>query len=122
VRQVCVIERTRRIGDKEEKETVFGITSLSAQRAPAAVLLRVSRAHWGIENRIHYIRDVSLGEDFCRVRSGGAPGVLAGLRNAALRLLREAGVGNVAEALRRHAAKPEEAVKLATELVPRTFE
>jgi hypothetical protein len=44
------------------------------------------------------------------------------MRNAGLRLLRQAGVGNVAEALRRHAARPEEALKLVTDLVPATFE
>ena len=57
----------------------------------------------GIENRLHWVRDVSMGEDASRVRSGSAPEALAALRNAAVSLLRLAGVGNVAGALRENA-------------------
>jgi predicted transposase YbfD/YdcC len=115
---VCVIERVRRIGDKEERETVFAITSLPKGRAGAKWLLRIARAHWEIENRVHYVRDVTLGEDSCRVRTGSAPAVLAGMRNACLRLLRSSGVSNVAAALRRHAAHPQKAIDLVMEFVP----
>jgi predicted transposase YbfD/YdcC len=48
-------------------------------------LLRIWRGHWAIENRSHYIRDVPLGEDACRVRNGQAPQLLAAIRNLAWR-------------------------------------
>ena len=63
-------------------------------------MLALARGHWGIENRLHYVRDVTLGEDACRVRSDAAPQVLAALRNVVLTLLRAAGHTNIAAALR----------------------
>ena len=75
------------------------VTSLGAE-VGAARLLALARGHWSIENRLHYVRDVSLGEDASRIRSGTAPQVLAALRNVVLTLLRAAGVPNVAEGLR----------------------
>lgn len=56
----------------------------------------MSRAHWEIENRLHWVRDVTLREDGCRVRSGHAPQVLAACRNAVLTLLHRLGGGIVA--------------------------
>jgi hypothetical protein len=67
---------------------------------------------WGIENRLHYIRDVTLGEDACRVRSGSAPQVLASLRNAAMHLLRGIDPGNMAAATRHLNAKSRKAIDL----------
>src|SRR3990172_7360565 len=55
------------------------------------------RGHWSIENRQHYVRDVSLGEDRSRIRHN--PGVFARLRSFALNLLHSSGVTNIAEAL-----------------------
>jgi hypothetical protein len=68
-------------------------------------LLRWWRGHWGIENRSQYVRDATMGEDASRIRSGAAPQVLAGFRNAAIGWLRLRGVANIAEALRRDAAQ-----------------
>jgi predicted transposase YbfD/YdcC len=68
-------------------EAVYGITSLRRDAADAAALLALVRGHWGIENGLHYVRDVTLGEDACRVRTGNAPQVLAALRNAVVHLL-----------------------------------
>jgi predicted transposase YbfD/YdcC len=70
------------------------------------------RGHWGIENRLHYVRDGTLGEDGCRVRSGAAPQVLAALRNAVIHLLDGVQAPSKAAAVRRFAAHPEEAVRL----------
>jgi predicted transposase YbfD/YdcC len=112
LRQVCVLERTRRVNGEESTETAFAVTSLRPSRARAGRLLELARAHWDVENRLHYVRDVSLGEDACRVRTGSAPEVLSGLRNAAIRLIRAAGLTNLAAALRRFAAHPLEAVSL----------
>jgi predicted transposase YbfD/YdcC len=112
VQQVCVLERVRRRRGAETRETAFAVTSLSRQRAGAAELLELWRRHWDVENRLHWVRDVTLGEDACRVRTGEAPQVLAGLRNAALRLARAGGLKNIAAALRRFAAHPREALRL----------
>lgn len=83
------LTRERIIGGHKTVEVVHGITSLSADRADAATLLRYVRNHWLIENQLHYVRDVTLREDACRVRSGSAPQVLAALRNSVIHLLAE---------------------------------
>jgi hypothetical protein len=112
------MERVRRVRGKETIETVCGITSLEPKRAPAARLLALARGHWGIENRVHWVRDVSLGEDGCRVRTADAPEILAALRNASLWLLRSSGVTNIAATLRHYAAKAKEAVELVMVYAP----
>ncbi len=63
-------------------------TSLAQEKAGAAFLLELSRPHWGIENRLHLVRDVSFAEDAWRVRSGAAPQTLAAFRNTVLTLMR----------------------------------
>jgi predicted transposase YbfD/YdcC len=117
-KQVCLIERVRRVKGQRSVETVCAITSLGRERASAKRLLAIARGHWRIENRLHWVRDVSFGEDACRVRTGAAPEVLAGIRNAALWLMRAAGLSNIAAALRRHAAKPLEALGLVMNSAP----
>ena len=88
VAQVCRLTRQRRRHGKQSTETVYAITSLTAAEASPARLLALARTHWGIENRLHYVRDVAWGEDQGRTRTGAAPQVLAALRNAALTLIR----------------------------------
>lgn len=98
-RQVGRLERrwlTPRVSGGEVRHLV---TSLPVTTPPDA-LLTLARGHWGIENRLHYVRDVTLGEDASRVRSGAAPQVLAALRNVVLTLLRASGATNIAAALR----------------------
>ena len=90
--QVCRITRERIIGGKTTIETVCAITSLKPEQASPARLLALSRAHWAIENRLHYVRDVSCREDQARTRVGNAPQVLAAGRNTALTLLRRMGL------------------------------
>jgi len=97
VKQVCRISRMRVIRGKASEETVYAITSLAAKKASAADLLRLSRAHWGIENRLHYVRDMSFREDECRVRKGAQ--ALAALRNLALTVFRRLGVGSIPAAM-----------------------
>jgi hypothetical protein len=113
-----LLERVRRSRGQATIETVCAITSLGPERAPAQRLLAIARGHWEIENRLHWVRDVSLGEDGCRVRSGEAPQILAAIRNAALRLMRSSGLSEIAAALRRHAAKPLEALQLVMSFAP----
>lgn len=110
-----MLERVRRVKGVEQRETVFAITSLTRREASAGRLLELARGHWGIENRLHWVKDVVMGEDACRVRSGRGPQILAGLRNAALRLLHRNNLGRIASALRHLAAFPTKAVQLVTQ-------
>ena len=112
VQQVFQVQRTRTIHGQTTTETAYGITSLPRDRADAAKLLDLVRGHGGIENRLHHVRDVTFGEDACRVRTGHGSQNLAALRNVAVTLLNQAGYKNKAAALRRHAAQPHEALAL----------
>lgn len=108
----------RRVTDKRtgqpRDETAYAITSLSPARADAARLLALWRGHWAIENRLHYVRDVTFGEDACTTRSRNGPRALAALRNTALALLRLSGATNIAAARRRCAARPALAIAAVT--------
>jgi len=73
VAQVFRLVRTVYEKGKVRQEVVYGITSLSASQASATRLLELVRAHWAIENRLHWRRDVTLREDHCQVRKGDAP-------------------------------------------------
>jgi predicted transposase YbfD/YdcC len=118
VKQCFQITRTRTSTDrttgqpKTTSEVVYGITSLSRDRADAAMLQSMIRSHWGIENKLHHVRDQTLGEDACRVRIKSAPAVLSTLRNTTLTLLRRAGHTNIAAALRTMVANPVKAIGL----------
>lgn len=106
-KQVCRLTRTRTLKGQTSVEIVLAITSLTRLRASATQLLAVARTHWSVENRLHYVRDVSLGEDACRVRSGHAPQNLAALRNLVLGLIRQRTRHRyVPDALRRFIADP----------------
>jgi len=91
VAQVCRITRERIARGKKTIETVYAITSLDAARAGPEQLLALSRAHWGIENCLHYVRDVSCREDQARAHAGHAPEALAACRNTALTVIRRLG-------------------------------
>lgn len=93
-------------------EVVYGVTSLAPARASAAHVLQVLRQHWHIENRSHWVRDVTFGEDGSLVRCGSIPQVMAALRNTVIGILRQAGATNLASARRRCAARPAEALPL----------
>lgn len=94
------------------EETSYAITSLTPDEAAPAVLERVWRGHWTIENRVHYVRDVAFGEDATRAYVGNTAHALASLRNALLNLLRAAGWHRIPDALRHHAARVERALEL----------
>lgn len=89
--QVCRISRQRILRGTPSTKTVYAITSLTADRAGPAQLLALSHAHWGIENRLHHVRDVTCREDQARTHARHAPQALAALRNTALTLLRRLG-------------------------------
>lgn len=100
--QVFCIQRqaTKIVTQKTRTETVYGITSLIPQKADPARLLQLSRGHWTIENRLHYVRDFTFDEDRCCVRKGTGAQMMASLRNLAISLLRMAGARYIAPALR----------------------
>lgn len=112
VQQVFQIERTRIIRGITTRETAYGISSLSREEADAATILKRSRGHWEIENGLHHVRDVTMGEDACRVRTGSAPQSLAIIRNASLFLLSQTDCKNYAAALRKFSVVPEKALAL----------
>ena len=87
--QIARLERRRRIGGKESIETVYLITSLAPADAGPERLLALVRAHWAIENKLHHVRDVSMNEDRCRVRTGARP--LSTSRNTAIGVIRQLG-------------------------------
>lgn len=101
MKQVCRVVRERVIRGERQIETVYFITSLSRRQADAARLEQLIRGHWGaIENGVHWVRDVTLGEDHCTICCGHAPQNLAAFRNAALNWLRSTGGGNLAARIR----------------------
>jgi len=85
---------------QQRLHTALGLTSLTDQRAHPHTIARYLRGHWHIENRLHWIRDVTYNEDHSRVRTGTAAHTMASLRNLAISALRHAGHTNIAQALR----------------------
>lgn len=97
---------------RQTQEVTYGITSLDPSRVSLKRVEQLWRGHWTVENKVHYVRDVTLGEDTCPVHRGQAPQVLAALRNGVLNLLRQAGWRNIAAALRHYAASAAETLTL----------
>jgi predicted transposase YbfD/YdcC len=87
-------------GPWEHKEIAFGITSLPASLAGPRHLGIYARNHWAIENREHYVRDKTFGEDLQRVRTGNQPNAYAAIRNLVTGAFRRAGYANIAHARR----------------------
>ena len=112
--QVAQVRRTVTRNGKKTVEVVYLITSADARAACPTTLAAWVQGHWGIENRLHYVRDVTFDEDRSQVRTGAAPQVMASLRNLAISLLRLAGWTNIAHALRHHAADNKRALALLT--------
>ena len=104
-RQMMMVIRERStldgkdIGDGDA-DVAFAITSLSRQQAKPRDLARMLRGHWCIENNLHYVRDVTYGEDGSRVRTGSGPRVMASLRNIAIGIHRLNGETNMRHATR----------------------
>ena len=112
IEQVFSLRRRVEHPLKCTQETVYGITSLTPKKANPSRLLAFSRDHWSIENRLHYRRDVSLGEDACQVRKGAAPHTLAVLNSFVLALFDFCHVSNAKQQMRRFDALPLQAVRL----------
>jgi len=100
--QVFRLDRYRKDvrSNKEERETVYGVTSLTVEEASAERLLELTRQMWGIENGLHYRRDVTFGEDRIRMTRGQAGRAMAAINNLVIGLLRHAGATTIASARR----------------------
>jgi len=86
LRSLAKLTCTRQIGEKTSTEVRYFISSVPQS---ASCVLRAVRAHWGIENRLHYVLDVSMNEDACRIRRDHGAENLAVLRHIGLNLLRQ---------------------------------
>jgi hypothetical protein len=102
VAQVGQLESVVEQNGTVSTETRYFITSAPRKLADASQLLRWARGHWSIENRSHYVRDVTFGEDASRIRKDSGPEVMAAIRNATIGFLRSIGATNIAETLRRN--------------------
>jgi len=94
------------------REVIYGLTSLTLQRASPARLLKVIREYWGIENGLHYRRDVTLHEDATRLTVGQAGRNMAIMNNLVLGLCMRKRLSNVAKARRQFCARPDKALDL----------
>jgi len=88
------------------RQVVYGLTSLSPDKANPARLLLLIRQYWGIESGLHYRRDVTLHEDATRLSLGSSGQMMAILNNLVIHLALEQGKGNLPKALRSFDAKP----------------
>jgi predicted transposase YbfD/YdcC len=108
--QVAQLRRTVTRNGKKTVEVVYLITS--DRNADPATLAAWVRGHWEIENRLHWVRDMTYQEDKSLVRTGNAPRVMASLRSLAISLLRIDGHANIAAANRHHARDPQRTLTL----------
>uniref|UniRef100_UPI000A01C524 ISAs1 family transposase n=1 Tax=Frankia casuarinae (strain DSM 45818 / CECT 9043 / HFP020203 / CcI3) TaxID=106370 RepID=UPI000A01C524 len=108
VQAVQVTRRRQPLADgPATTEIVYLVTSLPTHQASPTLLATYAREHWLVENRLHWVRDVTFGEDLDQVRTGNAPQVMASMRNLAITILRLAGTTNIAAGIRYHARRPE---------------
>lgn len=93
-------------GQKWRSETVYAITDLDQDQIHPDELADTLRSHWYIENRLHWVRDVTFAEDASQIRTGHGPAVMAVLRNLAISVHRRHGATNIAAATRRASRHP----------------
>ena len=106
--QVMRIERiteTLKTG-KIRHEIVYGVTSLSPEKASPQLLLTLNREHWSIENSLHHVRDTTFDEDRSQIRTKTAPQIMATLKNIAISIFHLKSLPNIASAVRDLAAQP----------------
>jgi predicted transposase YbfD/YdcC len=110
---IQITRKTRKLKSKKwTTEVAYAVTSLTAEHARPAELATWVRGHWCIENRLHWVRDVTLDEDRSQIRTGNGPRIMASLRNLVISMLRLDGATNIAQALRHHAWDPLRPIKL----------
>ncbi len=104
--QAIQIVRRRKVKGKWSRETCYAVTSLTVIQASHAQLAAIVRGHWGIEDRLHWVRDMDFDEDRSQVRTATGPRIMASLRNLVITILRLSGAASIAAALRYHARQP----------------
>ncbi len=112
VAQVFTVIRSWQAGSVAHQEQHWGITSLPPVVAGVERLLELRRGHWGIENSLHYVKDVTLGEDRSLIHCGTGPAIMSLLRDLVVSVLHRAGYRQIAARLRYHARHPEAALAL----------
>ena len=112
------ITRTRTTGGKTTRETAHLIVTLPAEHAQPADLADWARREWHIENKLHWVRDVTLGEDAHQARTRNGPAVAAVLRNTAIGFHRINGETNIARVTRRANRRPNDLVTAVTSSKP----
>ena len=110
--QVFEIRRRWQYKGEWREEVRYGITSLPATVAIPQRLLKLKRGHWTIENRLHSVKDVTMGEDRSTVHTDNGPKIRAALRNTAVSLLRRAGFSTIAARMRYNCGHPEAALQV----------
>src|SRR5262245_6527689 len=110
--QVFEEERTWTTKGVTKQQVRHGITSLPEQVSAPKQLAALKRGHWQVENGLHYIKDVTLGEDASQSHVGASADILAIVRNIAISLLRRAGYRNIAARLRHNSGCPHDALAL----------
>jgi predicted transposase YbfD/YdcC len=104
--QAIQVTRRRTVRGKRSRETCYAVTSLTCIQASPARFAAIIRGHWGIEDRLHWVRDLDFDEDRSQVRTAAGPRIMASLRNLAISILRLAGHACIAAALRHHTRQP----------------
>jgi predicted transposase YbfD/YdcC len=112
--QAVRITRTRTIKGKTTREAAYLTVSLPAEHAQPTDLGTWARSEWHIENRLHYVRDVTLREDAHQARTGNGPAVFATLRNISIGYHRTHGATNIARATRRANRRPHDLIDAVT--------
>lgn len=110
VRRICT-RRNQKTG-KYTNEVHYAVTSLTRNLVTLPQLEQLWRWHWTIENRVHYPRDVSMGEDACQVHTGHGPQALAALRNVILSMLHHEGWHYLPDAFRFYASNLQKTLQI----------
>jgi predicted transposase YbfD/YdcC len=118
--QAVRISRTRTQKGKTTRETAYLIATLPAEAAQPADLSGWARLEWHIENRLHWVRDVTLREDAHQAHTGNGPAVAAVLRNTAIGYHRTNGQTNIARATRRANRRPADLITAVISTNPTT--
>jgi predicted transposase YbfD/YdcC len=113
--QVFRLERTWHVDGSDKQARHYGVTSLPPEIADAARLLALKRDHWQIETGLHFVKDVTLGEDRSLIHVGQGPVVMAMLRDTVVSLIRRSGWRTIASRLRYLADRPSDAVALVVQ-------
>jgi hypothetical protein len=110
---LCLEREVVRLNTGEvRRERAYAVTSVPPEQADAGALLTLWRGHWGIENQLHWVRDVGFAEDRSAARVGKVPHTLAATRNTVIGLLRAHGHAAIAATRRALAHHAEAAVSL----------